>query len=252
MGLLCATAAKALQAPVEVTLRQLLDEYELDSGEGLLPSLVKLNGHLSEFHVTCEPPIGHGDLDEIRVLAIESVDPLEAVLKEIREKETAVVEFKSSLYLDVRRFRQEPGEALSAYKLEGVTRSAMKTIAAFANTGGGTLYIGVEDEGVICGLAEDFELANPKRRDYDGWDQALRGQIEASFYDGRTVANYVKATCLAHEGKSFVRLQIGARTALTFLKKVGGGAELYVRSGTRSIPIEYQEIEKHYDLKRLF
>ena len=65
-------------------------------------------------------------------------------------------------------------------------------------------------------------------------------------------ANYVKATCLERDAKAFVRLQIGKRAMLTFLKKSGGGAELYIRSGTRSITVEYQDIEKHYTLTPQF
>ena len=252
MGLLCSSAAKALTAPTETTVRALLDEYKLDSGIGLLTSLSEIVTNLSDFAISCQPPIGVGGLDDVRVLSVVSVDSMESILKIIAMGEKADIEFKSSMLLDLRRYRQEPGEDLEAYRLEAVTRTMMKTIAAFCNSGGGTLFVGIEDDTKICGLDLDFKLANPKRADFDGWDQCLRGHIESRFYDGKAVANYVKVVPLYTDGETFVRIQVGGRTNLTFLKRSGGGAELYVRSGTRSIPIEFQDLEQHYSVKRQF
>lgn len=252
MPLLCSTAARALTAPTESTLRALLEEYELDTGAGLLTSLTKLLANLEGFAIACEPQIGVGNLDDVRVLSVVSIDAVESVLKVIAGGERSDVEFKSSMLLDVRRYRSEPGEPLEAYKLEAVTRTLMKSIAAFCNSGGGTLFVGIEDDTNVCGLVEDFLLANPSRGDFDGWDQCLRGQLESRFHDGKAVANYARVVPLETEGKTFVRIQVAHRANLTFLKKAGGGAELFVRSGTRSIPIEFQDLEKHYSIKRQF
>ncbi|QKC97169.1 AlbA family DNA-binding domain-containing protein [Mesorhizobium sp. NZP2298] len=252
MPLLCPIAARALIAPTETTLLALLEEYGLDTGTGLLVSLTKLQVDLGAFAIACEPQIGVGNLEDIRVLSVVSVESVESVLKVIAGGERSDIEFKSSMLLDVRRYRTEPGEPLEAYKLEAVTRTMMKSIAAFCNTGGGTLFVGIEDDTSVCGLVEDFVLANPNRGDFDGWDQYLRGQLESRFYDGKAVANYVRVVPLETGGKTFVRIQVADRANLTFLKKAGGGAELFVRSGTRSIPIEFQELEKLYSIKRQF
>ncbi|RVG74448.1 ATP-binding protein [Sinorhizobium meliloti] len=252
MPMLCYIAARALTEPIETTIRALLEEYGLDSGAGLLVSLITLRANLEGFAIGCEPQIGVGDLDDIRVLSVTSVDSVESVLKVIAGGERADVEFKSSMLLDVRRYRNQPGEPLESYRLEAVTRAMMKSIAAFCNSGGGTLFVGVEDNTNVCGLAEDFLLANPSRGDFDGWDQYLRGQLESRFHDGKAVANYVRVLPLETEGKTFVRIQVADRVHLTFLKKTGGGAELFVRSGTRSIPIEFHDIEKHYSIIRRF
>lgn len=252
VALLCATAARALRTPSETTLRGLLEEYALDTGAGLLASLAELQASLTAFSIDCSPHLGVGDLDDRRVLAAASTDSIEAVLEVIAGGERADVEFKASLILDVRRFRAEPGLPLSSYRLDALTQVVMKTIAAFCNSGGGTLFVGVEDDSTLFGMKEDFFLASEKRADFDGWDQFLRGQIESRFHDGRVVANYVKAAPFENGGRTFVRIKIGDRTGLTFLKKAGGGAELFVRSGTRSVPIEFHEIEKHFSVIRKF
>ena len=62
--------------------------------------------------------------------------------------ESYTFEFKSTLQWDV--VREELNKVLRL--------SVLKTIAAFLNSQGGTLVIGVEDDGSIIGLAPDFKL----------------------------------------------------------------------------------------------
>ena len=73
----------------------------------------------------------------------------------ILEGESDEVEFKSSLRWD---FKQE----MVNKKLEEVI---VKSVAAFANAQGGTLLIGVDDEGTILGLERDYESLGDADRD---------------------------------------------------------------------------------------
>jgi hypothetical protein len=68
----------------------------------------------------------------------------------ISEGESDEVEFKGSLRWD---FKQE----IVSKKLEEVI---VKSVAAFANAQGGTLLIGVDDEGTILGLERDYRSTN--------------------------------------------------------------------------------------------
>jgi hypothetical protein len=74
--------------------------------------------------------------------------------------ESAVLEFKSTLQWDV--VEGKPNKALR--------KSSLETIAAFMNTEGGTLLIGVEDDGNIVGLEKDLTLVGDSR---DKFEQAL-------------------------------------------------------------------------------
>jgi hypothetical protein len=66
-------------------------------------------------------------------------------------------------------------------------------MAAFLNTGGGTLVIGVEDNGNIFGLAEDYKLSGNKGRDgFELWlmqtllkdfGKDAAGQIGIAFHE---------------------------------------------------------------------
>jgi predicted HTH transcriptional regulator len=51
-----------------------------------------------------------------------------------------------------------------------IERIIVKTVAALLNTQGGTLVIGVEDDGKVYGLAEDHKLSGGKCRDsFENW-----------------------------------------------------------------------------------
>jgi len=87
-------------------------------------------------------------------------DPAKAVKNLIAAGESAVVEFKSTARWDVKQ--NQPGKHIE--------RIIVKTIAALLNTAGGTLVIGVEDDGNVYGLAEDYKLSGGKGRDsFENW-----------------------------------------------------------------------------------
>jgi type I restriction enzyme R subunit len=64
----------------------------------------------------------------------------------IKRGESKTLEFKSTLRWSLKEDRQDD---------KGVTHAALKTIAAFLNTEGGDLLIGVADDGAIVGIERD-------------------------------------------------------------------------------------------------
>jgi hypothetical protein len=250
--LLCSTAAKALASPVETSLNQLLSEYGDIRNDSLLEQLQLLNSNLSYYQLLCEPPIGEGGLDDPRVLSCLAADSIEGALAEIEGLETSNIEFKASFQIDRRRQVADPGRALAEYKSESVLGASLKTLAAFANTDGGTLYLGVEDDGKICGMADDFAAGDPKRADFDGWDQLFRNIVKSKFSDGPALIAYISATCFKDSnGIEFVRLRVAKRSKITFLK-IGDIWSLFIRTGTQTNSIPYYEIESHFELRRLY
>ncbi len=249
--LLSPTIAKALGSPVEVSLSGLLGEYGVTEGDRLLEGLATLHRVFDHYNVSCTPTIGHGGLEDPRVLFVPAADSIDAVLEEIAALETAEVEFKSSLQVDRKRLLHNPGRSPQDYKSEDVLRSSLKTVAAFANSGGGTLYIGVEDDGSLCGLEEDFAAANPKKADYDGWDLHFRNLVGTRLSDGPALTAYVHTQLFEKDSRSFVRVRVTPRRRLTFLK-TGEIWELFVRAGTQTNSIPYCDIEQHFALSRLY
>src|SRR5206468_507726 len=64
----------------------------------------------------------------------------------IKRGESKTLEFKSTLRWNLKENRQDD---------KGVTHAVLKTIAAFLNTEGGDLLIGVADDGLIVGIERD-------------------------------------------------------------------------------------------------
>jgi hypothetical protein len=71
--------------------------------------------------------------------------------------ESAVLEFKSTFQWDV--VQKQPNKALR--------KSSLKTLAGFMNTDGGTLLIGVEDDGSIFGLEKDLSLVGSSQDKFE-------------------------------------------------------------------------------------
>ena len=87
------------------------------------------------------------------------------LLKLIQAGETSNLEFKSSLRWDLvlRKINKD------------LTQAVVKSIAGFINSGGGTLLIGVADDGKILGIEQDIETLT--RKSLDGFEQTLRTAI---------------------------------------------------------------------------
>lgn len=92
------------------------------------------------------------DKEEVDEIIIEE----DKLLKQIIEKgENRNVEFKSTF-----RYCLHKKSAQHYIEFE-----ILKTIAAFANTNGGTLLIGISDDGEILGLENDFNIYKDNPRD---------------------------------------------------------------------------------------
>ncbi len=155
------------------------------------------------------------------------VEPLtkEQALSLINAGETEFVEFKSSLRWD---YREEKVNKV----LEVVI---LKSIAAFANAKGGTLFIGVTDDMEIIGLENDFNTL--KKKDVDYFELHLRKLINNQY--GIAFSNEsVNVKFLTFGEKTVCVIQTHASSNPVFLKtKNKQGAEIekfYVRSGNAS------------------
>lgn len=84
------------------------------------------------------------------------------------ERESPILEFKETLEYDIKEKK----------KNSELIKSSLKTIAAFLNTDGGTLLIGVADNGEVKGLEKDF---NFNKGDQDSFEQKLRNLISSRF-----------------------------------------------------------------------
>ena len=90
----------------------------------------------------------------------------------IAQGESERLEFKSTMRYN--RKADPPG------KDKEMEREVARTICAFMNTEGGTLIIGVDDDGTVLGLDDDFSTLG-RRKSKDGFEQSFVNITENLF-----------------------------------------------------------------------
>ena len=143
----------------------------------------------------------------------------------IKNGEDEYLEFKSSLRYDYRQ--QKPNKAL-----EGVIA---KTLAGFMNTQGGSLLIGVADDGSILGLEPDYNTLH--RKDSDGFTQMITSLISSKM--GTPACRLVRILFHKQEGKEVCRIIVLPSPVPVYVSEEGQ-ARFYVRtaSGTREMDVQ--------------
>jgi len=158
----------------------------------------------------------------------------------IEKGESKSLEFKSSLRWDYR-------ENCLSKKLEEVI---LKSIAAFANSKGGVLLIGVDDDGVALGLAPDY--ASLKHPDRDGFELHLRN-LASSMY-GTFVSRNMDVEFISVLGKDICKVSLNPASTPLFTSmtnKSGARQEqFYIRDGNMSRRIESLKDITEYCKKR--
>ena len=145
----------------------------------------------------------------------------------IQQGEGPLLEFKSSFRWDLEQDRVNRA-------LETVI---LKTLAGYLNNSlGGTLLIGVADNGEIIGLEKDYQSL--KRQDQDGYEQALVTAISAHL--GADLCQFVKTLFHVIDGKHVCRLIVLASPRPVFLSQ-GKSPKFYLRTGGGTRDLNIQE-----------
>lgn len=166
----------------------------------------------------------HWRLQRIGRLSRELSVDLQAL---ILQGEGPLLEFKSSFRWDLEQDRVNRA-------LETVV---LKTLAGYLNNSlGGTLLIGVSDNGKILGLDKDYQSL--KRQDQDGYEQALMTAIATQL--GADLCQFVKVLFHVVNGKHVCRLIILASPHPVFLNQ-GNTPKFYLRTGGGTRDLNIQE-----------
>lgn len=150
----------------------------------------------------------------------------EEVQELILAGESDTVEFKSTLRYDLRS--KEVNK-----KLEYVVA---KTIAAFLNSEGGNLFIGVDDNQNMLGLVDDMStLSKPN---IDGFELHLVEIIKK--YIGAGLISHVKISFPTVEDMQICQIKVSKSSKPVFTK-FEGREDFFVRSGCSSQPLGREE-----------
>lgn len=166
----------------------------------------------------------HKRLLDLDALKLELEKDLPSI---IRQGEGPLLEFKSSLRWDLQEDRTNRS-------LESVV---LKTLAGFFNSHvGGTLLIGVADNGEIIGLEKDYQTL--KRPDKDGFEQAVMTAISAQL--GADLCPFVHVLFHVIENRDVCRIIITPALRPVFLTQ-GNAPKFFVRTGGGTRDLNIQE-----------
>jgi serine/threonine protein kinase len=161
----------------------------------------------------------------------------EAVLGELRDiertadlelliagGESASLEFKQTMRWDTRMHRRSPE----------VLKASMKTVCAFVNSGGGTLLIGVADDGRPTGLHDDLQDFTDKK-DVDGFELRFRDALSGNLSPDPN--RLVTLSFPFVKGVQICRVDANSSPRPVFLSPKGGPVEFFLRKGNASHPV---------------
>jgi hypothetical protein len=144
----------------------------------------------------------------------------------VSEGEGPTVEFKQTARFNLRTGAQDK-------TLEGVVA---KTVAGFMNASGGTLVIGVDDDGNPVGLDRDLgTLAKPN---LDGYQLFLRNLLNAAV--GADLCVRIGIEFPAMEGIQVCALRVPAAARAVWVSS-GNDKIFYVRSGNSTQPLNSEQ-----------
>jgi len=168
--------------------------------------------------------IVHNRLSHLESLKSELDKDLPSI---IRQGEGPLLEFKSSLRWDMQEQRTNRN-------LENVV---LKTLAGFFNSHiGGTLLIGVSDNGEIIGLEHDYQTL--KKPNQDGFEQTLMTSISTNL--GADLCPFVHVLFHVIDNKHVCRVIVSPANRPVFLQQ-GNNPKLFVRTGGGTRDLNIQE-----------
>lgn len=137
----------------------------------------------------------------------------EAVCRRISEVistgESKVVEFKSTGRKNLR----------TGDKDRAIEWAVVKSLAGFMNSHGGTLLIGVADNGTVVGIEEDFPYVG--KRNLDGWELWLTDLVTSTL--GKLAATDIRISFGQFAGQTVARIDVGPAAVPVFATPPGKG-----------------------------
>jgi hypothetical protein len=147
----------------------------------------------------------------------------------IRMEESATLEFKSTLQWDMVQNQQA----------KHLRQSVIKTVAAFLNSEGGTLLIGVDDDKVVIGLDQDLKLLGGS---LDRFGQLLNSLVADNI--GSRYARLIRLRAEGVNGKQVCVVDVNKAPEPAFVDG-SRGKEFYVRFGNTTRALDPEETVRY-------
>lgn len=172
------------------------------------------------------------DEESDRESAHASVDP-NWVTGLLAGGETEMVEFKESVKWDVRR----------QVETDSLKYEVPQAVAAFMNSNGGTLILGVTDDGVIAGLEPDMGLIR-RNPTLDGVTVLVSNLLRDAL--GGAAARDVRFASTTVNARVVLALTVESADAPVFMK-LNGKPHFMARIGPSTVELDVQESVEYID-----
>jgi type I restriction enzyme R subunit len=149
----------------------------------------------------------------------------------IENDEDDAVEFKSTARWDLREQRRN----------NALEDAIVKTVAAFLNTDGGTLLIGVGPDRSLVGLALDYEHVKPQNG--DGFVNWLTTHLSKAL--GAAAVARTRARIVGHAGFDLCRLDVARSSVPVWAKTSKAERVFYVRLNNSSREMPDAELSRY-------
>lgn len=197
------------------------------SALGALLVTVLRGGYVREFWVGTLVAAVLGTVAVMSLVGYLSRRPHPSVTELIAGGESQSVEFKSTARCNLHTGQRD----------DRIELVIAKTVAALANSGGGDLLIGVDDDGDPLGLDDDLKFM--KSPDLDRYELWLRDHLSKTV--GAAVTSAVEVTFPVVDGQPVCHLRIPPATRPVFLTPgKGQSVQMWVRVGnsTRQLAVD--------------
>lgn len=145
----------------------------------------------------------------------------------LSRNEDGTLEFKSSLRWDTRAGKVN----------RALEKAALKTVAAFLNSSGGHLVLGVSDDRKVRGLHED--ISTLQRKDRDGFELHVSNLFGSMI--GAHLRSCLTMTWAEHEGRHFCVLTVAPGAEPAFVR-ADNTEEFFVRTGNGTTSLTVSQV----------
>jgi len=146
--------------------------------------------------------------------------------------ESINLEFKSTLQWDV----------INDNKNKNLRHSVLKTLSAFLNTVGGTLIVGVEDDGTIFGLINDLKLLGGS---LDKFQQLFGSLIHENI--GPQYSQFIKLRFESMNGENICVVDVDKSPEPVFMKS-SKGKEFFIRESNTSRSLDSEQTVNYINM----
>lgn len=202
--------------------------------DGIIANLYELTEEEFTYILTMFPivtqPVKDAALEQYKFFAPKSAD--EEILSQIEAGESHLIEFKETARWDVRNNKQD----------KIIEKVILDSVAAFLNTDGGTLLIGVKDTGEIGGLDKDYRLFGKKDAHRDAYENWLVQYLLNNYQ--KDIASCLKVTFHQLDGKDICCVTIKPAPRPVYIKD-GNSEQFFIRTGNSKKQLSTSEVVQY-------